>query len=133
MSELSYLIGEKVRVNCSNNRSAHAAIISGCNADKTYDVIYDRKANTLISQSDEELLVHESRISAALPFEKVSHPSHSAHESKEYGNALFKLKDYDSAIFHYKSALDLILPKDKVLHDDDSSHSRNACISRIAS
>lgn len=121
MSDQSFSIGEKVRVNCSHNRSAHAGIISGCNSDKTYDVIYDRKANTLISQSDEELLVQKSRISAVLSFEKASRPSQSALESKEHGNALFKLKDYDSAIFHYKSALDLILPKDKVLYDEDRS------------
>jgi tetratricopeptide (TPR) repeat protein len=130
MSGKSYSLGEKVRVNCSNNRSAHAGIISGCNADKTYDVIYDRKANTLVSHSDEELLVHESRISVLLPFEKVGSPSQSAVENKEYGNALFKLKDYDSAIFYYKSALDLILPKDKVHHDKDCFHCHYACICR---
>jgi tetratricopeptide (TPR) repeat protein len=129
MSGQSYSLGEKVRVNCSNNRSAHAGIISGCNTDKTYDVIYDRKANTLISHSDEELLVHDSRISKLLPFEKVSCPSQSALQSKEYGNALFKLKDYDSAIFYYKSALDLILPKEKV-HYDDCFYYRFTCISR---
>lgn len=114
MTEQIFSIGQKVRVNCFKNLSAHLGIISSFNTDKTYDIIYDRKANSLISQSDEELSVCESRISAILTFETLSCPSKSALESKEYGNTIFKLKDYDTAISHYKFALDLCLPRDKV-------------------
>ena len=110
MSEHSFSVGEKVRVVNDLNNLSRRGMIACNNLDKTYDLIYDNKSEFCKELPDEEPSVVESRLSALLHFEIDSTAVPSPCEMKEYGNILYKIHDYDSAIRYYRTSLDTLLP-----------------------
>ena len=119
MSEHSYSVGEKVRVVCDvGNNLSRRGMVACHNLDMTYDIIYDNKSEFCKKLLDEEPSVVESRMSSLLHFEvdSTAVPSPSPCEMKEYGNLLYKIRDYDSAIQYYRKSLDTLLPVKVVRH-----------------
>ena len=110
MCERTFSVGEKVRVSCDVHNLSRRGMIACSNLDMTYDIIYDNKSEFCEDQLDEEPSVTKSRISSLLDFETVNSVDQSPFEMKEYGNILFKIHDYDSAIHHYRTSLDSLLP-----------------------
>lgn len=110
MSEHSFSVGEKVRVSCDVHSLSRRGMVACNNMDKTYDIIYDTKSEFRKKQIEEEPSVIKSRISSLHPFEIVSRAEQSPSEMKEYGNILFKVHDYDSALQYYRASLDSLLP-----------------------
>lgn len=110
MSEHFFSVGEKVRVSCNVHNLSRRGMVACNNMDTTYDIIYDSKSEFSKKQLEEEPSVIKSRISSLYPFEIVSRADQSPSEMKEYGNILFKIHDYDSAIQYYRTSLDSLLP-----------------------
>lgn len=109
-----YSVGERVRVRSVKDGTSQRAIIACCNADESLDVIYDAKSDSRSDQSDEEFSVLPSRVASLILFELSDHTIKLPLEMKDYGNALFKLMDYDAAIQYYKAGVASILSSRKV-------------------
>jgi tetratricopeptide (TPR) repeat protein len=118
MTEHSFSVGEKVRVMCDVHKLSRRGMIACHNLDMTYDIIYDNKSEFCKDLLDEEPSVAESRISSLLDFEidSTAVPAPSPCEMKEYGNILYKIRDYDSAIKCYRTSLDSLFPVKLVRH-----------------
>lgn len=118
MSEHTFSVGEKVRVVSDVHKLSRRGMIACHNLDMTYDIIYDNKSEFYKDLLDEEPSVDESRISSLLDFEikSTAAPSPSPCKMKEYGNVLFKIRDYDSAIKYYRTSLETLFPVKLVRH-----------------
>ena len=109
-----YSVGERVRVTSVKDGTSQRGIIACCNVDESFDIIYDAKFDSRSDQSDEEFSVQPSRVASLIFFELSDHTINLPSEMKEYGNTLFKLKDYDAAIQYYKAGVASMLSSRKV-------------------
>lgn len=98
----SFSIGSKVRVLGKEERNGQQKLATiSLVDDSSYGIIYDDDC--------EEVAVSPSRLSALLPWEHLPLHRYDALELKEFGNALFRIKDYDAAVRYYKASLDVLL------------------------
>ena len=103
---MSFCIGSKVRVLHERNGSRQRGTVCLINDEEnmvSYDIIYDAHHN------EEECGVHPSRLSRLEDFELDNLDCYTANQLKEYGNVLFRLKDYDAAVLYYRSSLSTLL------------------------
>ena len=100
---MSYSIGSKVRVLHERNGSRQSGTVSLINDENTYDIIYDGNNN------EEECGVSLSRLSPVESFELDDLECYTANQLKEFGNVLFRLKDYDAAVNYYRLSLSTLL------------------------
>jgi tetratricopeptide (TPR) repeat protein len=96
-------VGEIVRIVNGIDKSSRRAVVSVDNDDGTIDVIYN--SSDLI----EEVKVALSRVQKLQHFE-LSASESSPSELKEYGNVLFRLKDFEAASEYYHKALHALTP-----------------------
>ena len=127
MSVETFSVGERVRITSLHNSTRNRAMIACCNSNSTsgtsdnvYDVLYDSMKDCFGKRIDEELSVKQSRIEVLQSFEAFSLSAQSSSQKKEYGNILFKLRDFDAAVIYYKSALDSLL-LNKTVHSSSDS------------
>lgn len=99
MSEIN--IGQRVRVIDLTNSEAFVAIVSFIDDDSgKAEVLYEAK------MPEEEVDVAMHRIKPLESFESVDSQKMTAQHCKDNGNVLFGLKDYITASFYYKIAID---------------------------
>ena len=97
-------VGQKVRVSLAESVSCRAMIATSNEDDDTYDIIY-----SISGCMTEENRVIKSRISNLQWFELNKFDGDPL-SGKEFGNTLFQLKDFDSAIEYYSKSLAIIAP-----------------------
>ena len=97
-----YSLGSIVRVTLEQQQSRQATV-AAINDDGCVDVIYE--ANAVGTSIEEEDNVNPSRISQLLEFEIETDRDSSLYKDpmtmKEYGNKVFAVKDYETAIRYY--------------------------------
>lgn len=104
MSSFTFSVGQRVRINSREKNTAVRGMIVCQNADGTYEIMYDSNSECF-QATDLELIAPLEK------FESLDLMSQSNIQKKEYGNILFKLRDFAAAILYYKSALHSVLEK----------------------
>ena len=102
----TFQVGEHVRILSADGEIACKATIAYVNTDATYEVVYDNRK--VMSLDDEESNVSSDRIKPLLAFEGKSFSGLDAAQIKEFGNELFKAKDYLAAKEAYSQSNRLI-------------------------
>jgi tetratricopeptide (TPR) repeat protein len=118
MESLKYKIGQKIRVLPkaeAADESSKVGIISYLHISEKdppvierFDVIYDSVISSSLNQQEEESEIFPNRIQSLEYFEELSTDElfqFDAITLKEFGNQLFKLKDYQKAIEFYQLSL----------------------------
>ena len=104
--DVPFIVGQDVRVENLAKTLSTKAMVSFINDDNTLDVIYGSKGGNNDSK-DEESSIALDRVHCLEPFEvhRDDVNTLSGETLKEYGNKLFAVKDYRSALDWYKRAL----------------------------